>query len=78
MDELLCDFAYDGSEDVRWRKLVDGLSERDEDEGDLELVVGEVFDDVRVEAEDAQLVGAHDPREELHDENLVVERVLLV
>jgi len=29
---------------------VNGLSERDEDQSDLKLVVGEVFDDVGVES----------------------------
>lgn len=54
------------------------LSERDEDEGDLKLMVGEVLDDVRVESEDAELVGAHDSSEERHDEDLVIQGVLLV
>ena len=42
MNELLSEFADDGSENVGRSELVDGLSEGDEDEGDLELVVGEV------------------------------------
>lgn len=36
------------------------------------------LDDVRVEAEDAKLVGPHDSTEKLHDERLVIESVLLV
>jgi hypothetical protein len=44
----------------------------------LKLVVGEIFDDVRVESEDTELVGTHDSSEKRHDEDLVVERVLLV
>lgn len=78
MNELLCQFANDGSEDVGWGELVDRLSERDEDEGDLKLVVSEVLDDVRVESEDTELVGAHDSSKERHDEDLVVQRILLV
>jgi hypothetical protein len=44
----------------------------------LKLMVREVFDDVGVEAEDTEFVGAHDSGQELHDEDLVLERVLLV
>jgi hypothetical protein len=36
------------------------------------------LDDVGVEAEDTELVSPHDSREELHDEDLVVKRVVLV
>lgn len=41
-------------------------------------MVGEIFDDVRVKSEYAELVGAHDSREKLHDEDFVVERESLV
>jgi hypothetical protein len=36
------------------------------------------LDDVAVEAEDTELVGAHDSGKELHDEDLVVEGIVLV
>lgn len=78
MDEFLSELSYDRRQDIRGCKLVNRLSQRDEDEGDLELVVGEVLDDVGVKAEHAELVSAHDSREKLHDEDLVLERVLLV
>ena len=55
-----------------------GLRERDEDGGDAELMIREVLHDVGVEAEHAELVPAHDAGEELHEENLVVEREALV
>lgn len=42
MDELLRKFADDRGEDVGRGELVNGLSEGDENEGDLELVVGEI------------------------------------
>ena len=42
MNELLSEFADDGSENVGRSKLVDGLSEGDEDESDLKLVMGEI------------------------------------
>lgn len=50
-----------------------GLSEGDEDGRDAELVVGEVFDDVGVEAEYGEFVGGHDAGEELHEEDFVFE-----
>ena len=78
MDELLCDLPYNRRQRVRGRKLVHGLRERDEDGGDAELMVCEVLHDVGVEAEHAELVPAHDAREQLHDEDLVVEREALV
>ena len=76
--ELVRELAHDGRERVRGRELVRGLRERDEDRGDAQLVVGEVLHDVRVEAEHAELVPAHHAREELHEEDLVVERKALV
>lgn len=36
------------------------------------------LDDVGVESKHTKLVSAHDSRKELHDEDLVVERVVLV
>jgi hypothetical protein len=36
------------------------------------------LDDVAVESEDTELVGSHDSRKELHDEDLVVEGIVLV
>lgn len=78
VDKLSRDLADDGREHVGRRELVHRLGERDEDERDEQLVVREVLDDVRVEAEDAELVGAHDSGQELHDEDLVLERVVLV
>jgi hypothetical protein len=50
VNKLLGQFPDDGRQNIRWCKLVDGLSERDEDKRDLELMVGEVFDDVGVES----------------------------
>ena len=78
MDELLCDLPYNRRQRVRGRELVHGLRERDEDGGDAELMVGEVFHDVCVESEHAELVTTHDTREELHDEDLVVKREAFV
>jgi len=78
VDKLLRNLSNDRSEDIGWCELVNGLSEGHEDEGDLELVVGEVFDNVGVEAENTEFVSAHDSGKELHDENFVVERVVLV
>lgn len=75
MDELARNLLDDGRELVGRSEVVDGLGEADEDGGDLELVVGEVLDDVRVEAEDGKLVRTAHASEEAHDENLVVERV---
>lgn len=42
MDEFLGDFPNDGGEHVGRGQVVHGLSEGNEDERDLELVVGEV------------------------------------
>lgn len=78
VDELLCELAHDGRERIGGRELMHGLRKRDEDRGDAELVVREVLHDVRVEAKHAELVSAHDTREELHEQDLVVEREALV
>lgn len=43
------EFSNDWSQDVWWREVVNGLSEADEDGGDAELVIYEVFCDVGVE-----------------------------
>jgi len=37
-----------------------------------------VLDDVAIKAQNAELMRTHDSREELHDGDLVLERVLLV
>lgn len=55
-----------------------GLRERDEDRRHAQLVVGEVLHNISVEAEHAELMRAHDAREELHHEDLMVEREALV
>lgn len=55
-----------------------GLRERDKDRGDAQLVVREVLHNVGVEAEHAELVPAHHAREQLHEQDLVVEREALV
>lgn len=55
-----------------------GLSERDENGGDTKLVVGQVFDDVGVEAKHGQFVGGHDAGKELHEEDFVFEGEALV
>lgn len=57
---------------------MNGLSEGDKDGGDAELVVGEVFDDVGVEAENGEFVGGHDAGEKLHEEDFVFEGETLV
>lgn len=57
---------------------MDRLGEADEDAGDTELLVEEVFDDVGVETEYAEFVASHDPGEELHDKDFVFERELFV
>lgn len=75
VDELARELLDDGGELVGRSEVVDGLGEADEDGGDLELVVGEVLDDVRVEAQNGELVGSTDSTEERHDEDLVVEGV---
>lgn len=54
------------------------LGEGDEDQGDVELVMREVFEYVGVECEDAELVGTHDPTEKLHYEYFVIQRVSFV
>ena len=78
MNELCGKFLDDGGEDV-WRgKVVHTLCECDEDGGYAELMIGEIFEDVGVEREDGELVRAHDAREELHEEDLVVEGKALV
>jgi hypothetical protein len=46
MNEFLGQFSNDWRQDIGRCKLVHRLSERDEDKGDLELMVGEVLDDV--------------------------------
>lgn len=54
------------------------LSESNEDSRDTELMVCEVFHDVGVESENAEFVGTHNSREELHDEDFVLEGVAFV
>ena len=78
MNKLLRELPHNRRERIGRRVVVHGLRERDEDGGDAELVVREVLHDVRIEAEHAELVPAHDAREELHEEDLVVERETLV
>lgn len=75
MNEFASEFLDDGSELVGGSEIVNGLGEADEDSGNLELVVSEVFDDVGVEGEDGELVGAAHSSKDLHDENFVVEGV---
>lgn len=55
-----------------------GLGEGDKDGRNAELVVCEVLHDVSVEAENAELVSAHDAGEKLHNEDFVVEGEALV
>lgn len=45
---------------------------------DPKLVIGQVLYDVSVEAQDAKFVCTHHTREQLHHDNLVVEREALV
>jgi hypothetical protein len=78
VDELLCKLADYRCKNIGRGELVDRLSESNQDKCNLELVVGEVLDNVRVESKNTELVRAHDTREELHDEHLMLERVLLV
>ena len=44
----------------------------------MELVIGEVLHDVGVEAENAELMRAHNARKKLHDENLMVKQEAFV
>lgn len=44
VNEFLGKFPDDRSKDVGWSKIMDGLSEGHEDEGNLELMIGEVSD----------------------------------
>lgn len=75
VDELACNLADHGRELVGRGEVVHRLGETDEDGGDLELVVREVLDDVRVEGEDGELVRSAHASKEGHDEDLVVESV---
>jgi hypothetical protein len=54
------------------------LRKRDEDGRNAQLMICQVLDEVRVEAEHTKLVRAHNPRKELHKQNLVVERISFV
>lgn len=76
--EFLRNFVHDGGHRIWWRVFVHGLGERDENRGDTQLVVRQVLDDVCVEAQNTELVTAHDSREQLHHEDFVVEREPLV
>ena len=76
--EFLGELADDGRKYIGRCQLVNRLRKRDKDQRHTDLMVGEVFDDVTVETKNTELVETHDSREELHDENLVLERVLLV
>ena len=78
MNELCGEFLDDGGEHVWRSKVVYALCECDEDSRYAELMIGEVFEDVGVERENGELVRAHDTREELHEEDLVVEGKALV
>lgn len=78
MNKLRRDLPHHRRQHVRRGQVVHRLSERDENKSDRELVVRQVFDDVRVETEDAQLVRAHHSTEELHDQHFVLESVHFV
>lgn len=41
-------------------------------------MVGEIFDNVGVEAQDAKFMSTHHPREELHNENFMFKREALI
>ena len=78
MDKLCRELLDDGGQGVWGREVVYTLGKGDEDGGDAQLVVGEVFEDVGVKGEHKELVIAHDAGEELHEEDLVVEGKALV
>lgn len=78
MNKLCREFLDDGGQRVWRREVVHALCECDEDGGDAQLMVREVFEDVGVERENRELVRAHDTGEELHEEDLVVEGKALV
>lgn len=90
--KLLSELVNDRSKYIRRGKLVHRLRERYKDESHADLVVGQVplgvsrilaceehsLDNVTVEAEHTELVKTHDSGQKLHDEDLVLKRVLLV
>lgn len=78
MNELSREFLDDGGQRVWRREVVYTLCECDKDGGDAQLMIREVFEDVGVERENRELVRAHDTREKLHEEDLVVEGKALV
>lgn len=55
-----------------------GLCECHKNGRDAQLMVCKIFDDVCVKSKHAEFVCAHDTREELHHDDLVVERETLV
>lgn len=76
--KLPCQLMNDGGDDVGRGEVVHRLRECDEDGRHAELVIREVLDDVRIESEHAELVGAHDTREQLHHDDFVFEGETLV
>lgn len=73
MDKLCGEFLDDGGQCIWGCEIVYTLSEGDEDGGDAELMVGEVFEDVGVKRKNKEFVRAHDTGKELHEEDFVVE-----
>jgi hypothetical protein len=57
---------------------VNALGEGNKDRRDAELVVSKIFENIGIKRENEDFMAAHDAREELHDEDFVVEGKALV